>query len=206
MFRRLTFKGWLSLFLVTVAAGTLFGWAVGRTSGVSASTGTGTQAASSMLPNLPAVTQASLLADTASWPVASGSVDSVTYSFHYPPTWNASLLYCAPGAGNNHKEGGHLPTGCASTDILVGQKARDTGRLSGSTLSIGGKTARRAIESHPANVLVSQVYTTMVYDAAGTPLFGFTTQIGPATDKATLDAITATLDTMASTIKVEARR
>ena len=105
--------------------------------------------------------------------------------FHYPQR-GTPASYCAPGAGNNHKEGGHLPTGCASTDILVGQKARDTGRLSGSTLSIGGKTARRAIESHPANVLVSQVYTTMVYDAAGTPLFGFTTQIGPATDKATL--------------------
>ena len=201
----LAFKSWLSLFIVTLVAGTLFGWAVARTGGASASNGTRTQAASSMLPSLPAVTQASLLADSGSWPVASGSVDSVTYSFHYPPTWNSSLLYCAPGAGIQ-KEGGHLPSGCASTDILVGQKARDAGLISGGTLTISGKSARRAIDSHPANVLVSQVYTTMVYDAAGTPLFGFTTQIGPATDRATLDAITATLDTMASTIKVEARR
>jgi hypothetical protein len=73
-------------------------------------------------------------------------------------------------------------------------------------VTIGGKAARRFVDDRPVNVLVSRVYTTMVYDAAGTPLFGFTTQIGAGTDAATLDAITATLDTIAGTVKVEAGR
>jgi hypothetical protein len=80
------------------------------------------------------------------------------------------------------------------------------GALSGNVLTIDGKSARRAISSNPANVLISQTYTVVVYSASGAPLFGFTTQVGAGTGRATLDAITAMLDTVASTIKVEAAR
>ncbi len=199
MFRGLTFRGSTAWILLIVIAGTLLTLVAGGA-------GAGAHAASSRsLANPPAVTQASLGADVASWPVASGSVDGVAYSFHYPPAWNSSLIYCAPGV-HSDIEGGHLPAGCASTDVLVGQKARDVGLLTGDTLTIGGKAARRFVDDRPANVLVSRVYTTMVYDATGTPLFGFTTQIGAGTDAATLDAITATLDTIAGTVKVEAGR
>ncbi len=208
MYRPITRSALVYLLLIMSASGALFGWAVGRVAGVSAhATTDGQTGASLSVPNAPAVTQALLTSDTLLWPVASGNVEGVTYSFHYPTNWTSSLLYCAPISSNkNSKEGGHLPTGCASTDILVGQKAIDIGRIaSGSTLIIDGKSARRSIQTHPANDLVSQVYTTMVYSASGTPLFGFTTQVGPATDRATLDAITAALDAMAGTIQVEAR-
>lgn len=205
MYRPITRRGLVYLLLFMTASGTLFGWAAAGVVGVSAHLGTDQSNTALSLPYMPAVTEASLLSDTSSWPVAHGNVGGVTYSFHYPSNWTSTLLYCAPGASSKSKEGGHLPTGCASTDILVGQKARDVGRLAtGAPLSIGGKNALRAIEKQPANGLVSLVYTTMVYDASGAPLFGFTTQVGPSTDRATLDAITATLDTMASTIRAEA--
>lgn len=206
MFRGYTHKNWTAFVLVMLVAGTLTGLAAAGAKTVAGAGNSARSAANTRLISQPAVTQASLMMDgTASWPVANGNVDGVAYSFHYPPTWNDNFIYCAPGAGRNI-EGGHLPTGCASTDLLVGQKARDVGLLPGSTLTIDGKSARRLVSDQPANVLVSRVYTTMVYDAAGIPLFGFTTQIGAGTDKVTLDAITATLDAMAGTIRVEARR
>lgn len=195
-------KGWIAWSLVTAVALLFIMLAAGR--GSVSATDSASYAASS-LPNPPAVTQASLLADIASWPAFNGSVDGVTYSFRYPPTWNSDLMYCAQGAAKE-LEGAHLPANCASTDLLVGQKARDIGLLQGQELTVGGKSARRAISGEPANVLVSRIYTALVYDAAGTPLFGFSTQIGADTNQATLDEITALLDAMLGTVKVGAAR
>ncbi|HKP51266.1 MAG TPA: hypothetical protein VJ183_01295 [Chloroflexia bacterium] len=206
MFRGLTFRGSTAWILCLVVAGALLTLVAGGAGVGAASVRSGSyKTSSSSLSNPPAVPQKSPGADVASWPVANGSVDGVTYSFHYPSAWNSNFLYCAPEV-HSDVEGGHLPAGCASTDVLVGQKARDVGLLSGEETAIGGKAARKLVDDRPANVLVSRVYTTMVYDATGTPLFGFTTQIGAGTDAATLDAITANLDVMAGTIKVEAGR
>ena len=201
MFRGINFRGSRSWILYMIVAGALLVLAVGRADMASTRPGSGTYAASPSLPNPRAVTQASLSADIATWPTVDGSVDGVTYSFQYPPAWNSNLIYCAPGA-QNKAEGGHLPAGCASTDVLAGQKARDVGVITGETLTIGSKAARRLVDTAPANVLVSRVYTVMVYDTAGSPLFGFTTQIGAGTDAATVDSITSSLDKMAGTIKV----
>jgi len=140
----------------------------------------------------------------ASWPTVKGSAEGVTYSFRYPPTWDKSLIFCAPGAVKE-LEGAHLPANCASTDLLVGQKARDVGSLPGESFQVSGKSSRRSISDQPANVLVSRIYTVMVYDNSGTPLFGFSTQIGAGTDASNLAAITTSLDAMVSTIKVETR-
>lgn len=209
MFRAYIHKKWTAFLLVMLVAGALTGLAAGGVKSVAGAGNGSHTAASGRVANPPAVAQQSLMAplraDTSAWPVASGNVDGVSYTLRYPSTWNQHLIYCAPGAERDI-EGGHLPTGCASTDILVGQKARDIGLLPGDALTIGGKSARRLVTDQSPNVLVSRVYTTMVYDAAGVPLFGFTTQIGAGTDQANLDAITATLDAMAGTIKVEARR
>jgi hypothetical protein len=209
VFRAYIHKNWTTFLLVMLVAGALTGLAAGGAKSVAGAGNGSHSAASGRVVNPPAVAKqalgASLSSDTSSWPAANGSVDGVSYTFRYPSTWNRHLIYCAPGAERD-VEGGHLPSGCASTDVLVGQKAKDIGLLPGDSLTIGGKSARRLITDQSPNVLVSRIYTTMVYDAAGTPLFGFTTQIGAGTDQASLDAITATLDAMAGTIKVEARR
>ena len=200
MFRGFSLRRWVFSGLLITAIGVLVAFTARHAAGASS------YMALQDAPSQPqAITQPLPVADTASWPIATGRVDGVTYTFRYPPTWNADLLYCAPSMGVN-KDGGHVPAGCASTDVLVGKKALDVGLLPGSAFTVNGKAARKQIESASPNVLVSQIYTSMVYDAAGAPLFGFTTQIGAGTSKATRDAITADLDAMAGTIQVEAQR
>jgi hypothetical protein len=50
--------------------------------------------------------------------------------------------------------------------------------------------------------MASRIYTVMIYDGTGQPLFGFATSIGPGTDTATQNNITAMLDQIASTLTV----
>ena len=88
-------------------------------------------------------------AGTASWSQASHTVGGTTYSYSYPPGWTPDLSYCAPGAARNAL-GSVLPAGCASTDILVGQKARDVGTLTGDNITIDGKQAIKQVNQGPS--------------------------------------------------------
>ena len=139
-----------------------------------------------------------------SWLLNEGMLEGVRYSYRYPPEWSSGLNYCAPGADKS--EEGHLPAGCVSTDILVGQKARDLGQLSGEPVTIDGKRAVRQVDTEPPNVLVSGIYTLLVYGNDGAPLFGFSAMVGANTDAATREGIMSTLDRVASTLKVWAEK
>jgi len=140
-------------------------------------------------------------ADTASWSQASHTVGGTTYSYSYPPGWTPDLSYCAPGAARN-ASGSVLPAGCASTDILVGQKARDVGTLTGDNITIDGKQAIKQVNRAPRNGQAELIYTVLVYDPSGTPVAGFSTSIGPGTNTATINSIVATLDQIAGTLAV----
>ena len=143
--------------------------------------------------------------DTSQWPTASKGFEGVSVTYRHPAAWSADLTYCAPGA-DTQQPSGHLPARCASTDFLVGQKALDVGSIEGTPLTISGKSAVRRIVNSPSSVIVSQIYTVMVYDAGGAPIFGFSTQVGAGTDEATLATITGTLDAIAGTMQVEVSR
>jgi hypothetical protein len=131
----------------------------------------------------------------------------VKYSFRYPsPTWTADLTYCGPEAQSDAKDVGSgfgIPAGCAVTDILVGQKIKDVGQLSGESMTINGKRAIRHIESTPRSGMASRIYTVLVYGTDGMPLFGFSTSIGPGTTVEAQEKITSTLNEIAGTITVE---
>jgi hypothetical protein len=142
--------------------------------------------------------------DVTSWKLTQRTAGDVTYSYRYPANWSADLAYCAPGAART-ASGSELPARCASTDILVGQKARDVGVLTRGDISrliIDGKEAVRQVDSYPRNGMASRIYTVLLYDDAGEPIVGFSTAIGPGSDEATQNSITATLDKIAATITV----
>jgi hypothetical protein len=143
--------------------------------------------------------------DTSQWAAASMSLDGVSVTYRHPANWSPQLTYCAPGAKTG-QEGGHLPAGCASTDFLVGQKAQDVGRIEGTPLKVGDMSAARLVESAPPSVVVSQIYTVMVYEESGAPLFGVSTLVGYDTDPATVGNITNTLDAIVGTMRVEVSR
>jgi hypothetical protein len=143
--------------------------------------------------------------DTSQWATASRNLEGVSISYRYPPGWSADLIYCAPGAETGQQTG-HLPSGCVSTDLLVGPKAQDMGRIEGIPLSVDGKSAMRLVVSDPDSVLVSHIYTVMVYDVSGAPIFGISAQVGPDTGPSTLREITAALDGIVSTLRVEVTR
>jgi hypothetical protein len=141
---------------------------------------------------------------TASWGTTQRTHADLTYSYRYPAGWSADLAYCAPGAARTAGSN-ELPARCASTDILVGQKAKDVGTLRGGNLTnlvIDGKQAARQLDDNPRNGMASRIYTVMLYDGTGVPLVGFSTSIGPGTDDATKNNITATLDKIATTLTV----
>jgi hypothetical protein len=143
--------------------------------------------------------------DSTSWPLAQGTLDGVTYSFKYPEGWGETLTYCAPGAAKAGEGEAHLPAGCVSTDFLVGKKARDVGRISGEPLVVNGKSAVRVVDSSPDNVLVSRIYTLMVYDSDGSALFGLVSMVGPNTTQAVQDDVAAKLSEVTATLHVEKR-
>ena len=165
------------------------------------------------LPNPPAVTEPTVTAPPAktdTWPLAEGSIDGVRYSYRYPPGWTADLTYCVPGAKPGAEEDGHLPAGCVSTDFLVGQKALDVAQLldNGSVRGnpgSSGKSVVTHIERDPPNVLVSRIYTVLVYES-GAPVFGFSSMIGANTEAAAQDEITTMLNGVVSTLNVERSR
>jgi hypothetical protein len=171
---------------------------------------------STPLPNPPAVVAptATILppdaptpADKDTWAVSTDTVGGVKYSFRYPSaTWTADLTYCTPEAQGDAKDarsGFGIPGGCAVTDLLVGRKAKDVGQLSGEGLTINGKRAVRQIESNPPSGMASRIYTVLVYDAEGAPLFGFSTSIGPGTSVEAQENMTSMLNEIAGTITVE---
>ncbi|HEX9987802.1 MAG TPA: hypothetical protein VGE45_04890 [Chloroflexia bacterium] len=171
---------------------------------------------STPLPNPPAVVEptATLLpldtptpTDKDTWAVSRDTAGGVRYSFRYPSsTWTADLTYCgleAKSTAKDARSGFGIPAGCAVTDLLVGQKAKDVGQLSGESLTINGKRAIMNIESNPPSGMASRIYTVLVYDADGTPLFGFSTSIGPGTHVEAQENITSMLNEIAGTITVE---
>jgi hypothetical protein len=168
------------------------------------------------LPNPPAVvapTATLLPLDTPtpigkdSWAISTDTAGGVKYSFRYPSAaWTDDLTYCVPEAQSDAKDAGSgfgIPAGCAVTDLLVGQKAKDVSQLSGESLTINGKRAVRHIESAPPSGMASRIYTVLVYGTDGTPLFGFSTSIGPGTTVEAQEKITSMLNEIAVTITVE---
>ncbi len=141
------------------------------------------------------------LPDRSNWTKVQQSSEGVTYSYSYPPGWKAGLSYCIAGA-NIGSAGGDLPAGCVSTDLLVGAKAQSMGQIAGDALTIGGLHAIKQVDASPRSGLAASIYTLLVYSDAGAPLFGFSSSIGRGTDAATQQAITATLDQIASTIAI----
>ena len=139
--------------------------------------------------------------DASTWQKVQRTTDGITYSYRYPPGWTADLAYCAPGAART-ATGNELPARCAATDILVGQKAKDIGTITGENLSLNGKQAVKQVNRNPRNGIASRIYTVMLFDASGVPLMGFSTAIGPGTDEATQNNITAILDEVAGTLTV----
>jgi hypothetical protein len=140
--------------------------------------------------------------DISTWQQVSRSASGTTYSYSYPPGWTSDLSYCAPGAARN-ASGNLLPARCASTDILVGQKAKDVGTLTGDSVTLNGKQAIKQIDRAPRNGQAQLIYTVLVYDPSGTPLAGFSTSIGPNTDQATSTNIVSMLDQVAGTLQVD---
>jgi hypothetical protein len=138
---------------------------------------------------------------SSSWQSVTHTVSGTTYSYSYPPGWTTDLSYCAPGAARS-QSASQLPARCASTDILVGQKARDLGSLSGQNITLSGKQAIKQIDRAPRNGQADLIYTVLVYDATGIPLAGFSTSIGPGTDAATTNNIVSMLDQIAGTLVV----
>lgn len=132
------------------------------------------------------------------------SADGVQYRYSYPPTWSADLVYCPSGG---QQMGSHLPSGCASTDFLFGQKALDVNSslkpASGKRMTVTGKQAVTEIDTPFDSSKTARTYTVMVYGNAGAPIFGLVTYIGPGTSEADQQAILATLDGIASTLSVE---
>jgi hypothetical protein len=158
----------------------------------------------SSAPAVVAQAQPTAVGDTSSWEIVERTVGDLTYSYKYPAGWSADLAYCAPGAARNAGSN-ELPARCAATDMLVGQKAKDVGTLRGgnvTNLVIDGKQATRQLVDNPRNGMASSIYTVMLYDGTGAPLMGFSTSIGPGTDTATQNNITATLDMIAATLTV----
>jgi hypothetical protein len=145
--------------------------------------------------------QAAAAGDVSTWKQVTRTAEGVTYSYRYPPGWTAELSYCAPGAART-MTGGELPARCASTDILVGQKVADVATIQGENISLSGKQAVKQVNKEPRNGMASRIYTVIVFDAAGGPLMGFSTSIGPGTDDATQNNITAMLDQVAGTLTV----
>jgi hypothetical protein len=140
-------------------------------------------------------------ADVSTWSRMSRTTGGTAYSYRYPPGWTPDLSYCAPGAARS-ASGSQLPARCTSTDILVGQKARDVGTLTGQNTTLNGKQAIKQIDRSPRNGQAELIYTVLVYDPSGTPLAGFSTSIGPGTDTATTNNIVSTLDQIAGTLVV----
>jgi hypothetical protein len=140
-------------------------------------------------------------ADVSTWSQVTHTTGSTTYSYRYPPGWTADLSYCAPGAART-ASGSQLPARCASTDILVGQKARDVGTLTGENITLSGKQAVKQIDRSPRNGQAELIYTVLVYDPSGAPLAGFSTSIGPGTDPATMNNILSMLNQIAGTFVV----
>jgi hypothetical protein len=140
--------------------------------------------------------------DVSTWPKVSYTTAGTSYSYRYPPGWTPDLSFCAPGAARN-ASGTLLPARCASTDILVGQKAKDLGTLKGDNITLGGKQAIKEIDRAPRNGQAELIYTVLVYDPSGTPLAGFSTSIGPGTDAATITNIVSMLDRITSTLVVD---
>lgn len=148
--------------------------------------------------------EVALPADTAAWTRQERTAGDMVYSYSYPPGWTADLAYCAPGAARS-TSGSELPSKCVSSDILVGQKAKDVGNLTGGQLTnitIDGKQALQQIIDNPRNTMASRIFTVILYDGTGVPLVGFSTLIGQGTDEATTNSITATLGKIASTLRV----
>ncbi len=140
--------------------------------------------------------------DVSTWPQVSHATGGTSYSYRYPPGWTPDLSYCVPGAARN-ASGTLLPARCASTDILVGQKAKDLGTLKGNNITLDGKQAIKQIDRAPRNGQAELIYTVLVYDPSGTPLAGFSTSIGPGTDAATVTNIVSMLDQITSTLVVD---
>lgn len=155
------------------------------------------------LPHAAAMVAQPVKLDSSAWPVAQGTLAGVTYSYKYPAGWSESLTYCAPGAAKAAEGEAHLPKGCVSTDFLVGKKARDVGRINGDTLDVNGKAAVRVVDTEPPNVLVSRIYTLMVYGSDGSALFGLVTMVGPNTEQAIQDNVIARMDEVAATLRVD---
>ncbi len=126
----------------------------GCQSGPSASGPANSEAGSASLPHAAAMVVQPAKLDSSGWPVAQGTLDGVTYSYKYPAGWSESLTYCAPGAAKAGEGEAHLPTGCVSTDFLIGKKARDVGRINGDALDLNGKAAVRVVDSKPPNMQV----------------------------------------------------
>lgn len=128
----------------------------------------------------------------------------VSYSYSYPPTWTAELVYCP---NSTQQMGSHLPPGCASTDFLTGQKAQDVASslrpAAGKKMTLAGKQAVSEVSTTQKSGQSARVYTVMVYDDSGAPLFGFVTNIGPGTSEAEQQTILATLDGITATLSVE---
>jgi hypothetical protein len=139
--------------------------------------------------------------DVSTWQKVQRTTNGITYSYRYPPGWTADLAYCAPGAART-ATGNELPARCASTDILVGEKAQDMGTITGENVSLNGKQAVKQINKTPHIGVASRIYTVMLFDASGVPLVGFSTSIGSGTDEATQNNITAILDQVAGTLTV----
>lgn len=140
--------------------------------------------------------------DVSTWPQVSHTTGGTSYSYRYPPGWTPDLSYCAPGAARN-ASGTLLPARCASTDILVGQKAKDLGTLKGNNITLDGKQAIKQVDRAPRNGQAELIYTVLVYDPSGIPLAGFSTSIGPGTDAATVTNIVSVLDQITSTLVVD---
>jgi len=140
--------------------------------------------------------------DVSTWPQISHTTGGTSYSYRYPPGWTSDLSYCAPGAARNASRT-LLPARCASTDILVGQKAKDLGTLKGNNITLDGKQAIKEVDRAPRNGQAELIYTVLVYDPSGAPLAGFSTSIGPGTDAATVTNIVSMLDQITSTLVVD---
>lgn len=206
MKHRLYWAVWASLLVMAVG---LAGCGTTQKSGTVPSSGMGAPAANPPSVAQPVPTGAAGVAstpiapagDTASWKSAQHTEGGLTYSYLYPAGWTADLTYCAAGSARNAISN-ELPAGCVSTDILIGQKAKDIGSLSGESLTINGKQAVKQIVDNPRNTMASRIYTLMLYGATGAPLVGFSTSIGPGTAEATRNNITDVLDKIAATLTV----
>lgn len=143
---------------------------------------------------------------TAEWPTYQGKThDGLVFSFKYPASlsWQGSPFhYCL--VQPTEISGFAVPPGCVTMDIIGRQSAMVLKtQISGETISVAGHRAIREIQDKSETSLGERIYTTLLCDKEGEPVFSVVAYFGIGTDSSTLDSLTQIVDQVLSTVQFQ---